>query len=272
MVHPNSSGQDTWIHVRGANPVQQSMAGNKFANPTWTFPSDLGSIEAGEEPYIIFNIISSVAVGKKLLGSIALNMPSSVVSSYLTQYEDMPMGVDSVVEAFKQFAGSAKDKLELGYDLLGKIFSNAGMESIQGKYDQSRGKVVNPHMANLFKGVDFRQFQFDFDMVPKNKTESDNINQIIRQFKFHMHPSLPKEVSNTRYFIYPSNFVIGLFSPKQDYMFKISTCVLTKMDVDYGGTGSPAFFKETGAPVAIKMTLHFKEIEYLTQERINEGY
>jgi len=274
----NLSGQSTVIDVYGPgqvtpNPVQQAMSGNKFANPTWTFPSDLGSVERGEEPYVIFNIISSVAKNRKLLGSIALNMPTSVVSSYSVGYENVEMKIDTLatwLNAIRHGNIGATDIAVGVAQSIDKLIP--GMENTVAKVEQLAGKIVNPHMANIFKGVNYRSFSFVFDLVPKNKQESDNINQIIKQFKFHMHPSVPEGIGIAKYFIYPDNFVIGLFSPKQDYLFKISTCVLDKLEVDYGGTGVPAFFESTAAPVAIKLTMEFKEIELMTQERISEGY
>ena len=72
--------------------------------------------------------------------------------------------------------------------------------------------------------------------------------------------------------VYPNNFDIYLLSPSHRYMFNIAQSVLTSMDVDYGGTGATTFFKNTGAPVAIKMSLDFKELSVLTKEKIRKDY
>ena len=55
-------------------------------------------------------------------------------------------------------------------------------------------------------------------------------------------------------------------------MFNIATSVMTNMSVDYNGSGYPVFFKNTGAPVQINMSLSFKELEVLTRERVLQDY
>jgi hypothetical protein len=271
--YPNNKIPQTPQSTPRPNPVQQAMSSNKFANPTWTFPSDLGSINAGEEPYIIFNIISSVAKGSQLLGSIALNMPTTVVSQYSTQYDELEMGVDKARDLLNAIRNDTSNTLSTeGWRMAARVLSVFGMENAVAKQEQLSGKIVNPHMANIFKGVNFRPFSFSFDLVPKNSHESKMIHQIITAFKYHMHPDIEEQYGHSRYMLYPENFVIGLFSPSQEYLFKISTCVLKDMNVDYGGTGVPAFFTQTGAPVAVKLTLDFVELEILTKKRIDQGY
>lgn len=105
-------------------------------------------------------------------------------------------------------------------------------------------------------------------MMARNKGESDEINKIIKAFKAAMHPSTIDEVN--RFWNYPDNFDIYLFSPTREYLFNISTCVLEKMDVNYAQAGVPSFFKDTGAPVDISMSLQFKELELLTREKIQK--
>jgi hypothetical protein len=48
--------------------------------------------------------------------------------------------------------------------------------------------------------------------------------------------------------------------------------VLTNMSVDYNGSGIPVFFKKTGEPVQITMTLNFKETSIMTRQMAGEGY
>jgi hypothetical protein len=125
-------------------------------------------------------------------------------------------------------------------------------------------------MALMFKGVQFRTFSFDFQMMARSREESVTIQKIINEFKKAMHPSVPKQ-EPTRWWNYPDNFDIVLRTPA-DTMFNISTSVLTDMTVEYGGSGIPVFFDETGAPVQINMNLQFKEMEVLTRERVEQGY
>ena len=63
-------------------------------------------------------------------------------------------------------------------------------------------------------------------------------------------------------------------SKENDYLHKISTCVLETMNVTYGGDRYKTFHAvDDGAPpVETQLTLNFKELELITKERVFEGY
>ena len=92
-----------------------------------------------------------------------------------------------------------------------------------------------------------------------------------------MHPELENDVSGGRYFKVPSEFEIHYAYQGQvnNYLNKISRCVLTDTTVDYGGEQFTTFrqFDEQGAaPVNVTLTLAFTETEILTKAMIAEGY
>lgn len=115
-------------------------------------------------------------------------------------------------------------------------------------------------------------------MMARNAGESDAIRDIIKSFKAGMHPSVAPR--NSRFWVYPDSFNITLMVPNvanmpgeaAPYLFQIKNAVLENMEVNYAGSGIPSFFGETGAPVDIRMTLQFKELDILTREQIIEGY
>ena len=63
---------------------------------------------------------------------------------------------------------------------------------------------------------------------------------------------------------------------ENEFLHKISTCVLENMDVKYGGaSGSYETFtgSDGGAPVVeTTISLSFKELETITRERALEGF
>ena len=61
---------------------------------------------------------------------------------------------------------------------------------------------------------------------------------------------------------------------ENQYLNKISTCVLENLNVKYGGTQFQAFKgNNEGAPlVETEISLQFKEMETITRERIFEGF
>jgi len=132
------------------------------------------------------------------------------------------------------------------------------------------GTAMNPFREQVFQNVQTRTFNFEYKFLPRDAAESKAVQNIIKMFKFHMHPELSE---GTLFYIYPSEFNIVYYfkSSANPYVHKISTCVLQSMNVDYGGPGQFTSFAD-GSPAEINMRLQFVELEVLTKERINDGY
>lgn len=128
---------------------------------------------------------------------------------------------------------------------------------------------LNPFREVLFQASGFRQFTFDYVFMPRSEQETQNVREIIKTFKYHMHPELS---DGGLYMIHPSEFNIQYYwnGKENKFFHKISTCVLEDMQVDYGGEAFSSF--HDGSPVEIKMRLVFQEIETLTKQRIEEGF
>jgi len=130
-----------------------------------------------------------------------------------------------------------------------------------------KGIARNPHMAVLFKGVDFRTHSFSYRMIANNQKESDIIRQIIYSFKRAMAPEYQAE---SHLFRYPQQFHIGF--NKDKYLFKMNQSVLTSFNVNYHGEGA-AFYHTVGdeeAPVSVTITLGFTETKIVTKAEIDE--
>ena len=57
---------------------------------------------------------------------------------------------------------------------------------------------------------------------------------------------------------------------RNKHLHKISTCYLTKMDVNHGGDRYQAH--KDGMPQKTMINLSFSEIEIMTKTKINQGY
>ena len=80
-----------------------------------------------------------------------------------------------------------------------------------------------------------------------------------------------KDSSNFIY-IYPSEFDIEYCfgSGQNQKLHKISSCVLTELNVNYSPNGVFSTFPD-GMPTQINMQMSFTELELLTKERIKAG-
>ena len=142
----------------------------------------------------------------------------------------------------------------------------AGLGSIGAGALRGLGIARNPHLANVFTGVNFRQHQFSYKLIAKNKQESDAIRDLIRNFKYHM---APEYTSANHVFKYPSQFQIILRAG--DYLFKIGESILTDFQVNYTGEGGAYFFEDTNAPYSVTINLTFVEDTIVTKKEIRQG-
>ncbi len=153
--------------------------------------------------------------------------------------------------------------------VLGAVIGAGGIDNVISGTLLSEGLAINPHMAVMFKGVDFRTHAFEYKFVAKSQRESNILKAMIHALKHHM---LPGNAIGSRQgsvglaFEYPDEFEIR-FSPSiSSYLYSIGTSVLTSMTVNYNGESIPVFYEDTGAPVSIGISLSFQETAILTKD------
>jgi hypothetical protein len=217
--------------------------------------------------------------GKKvrLKTAIALHSPNTLSTKYTMNYEEdnnqIFGGLVAGTSALKK-AAEKKGMSNIMKDLTNQgaaAIAAAGL-SIPGTGGLSRltGLAPNPRKEQIFKTVEFRVFQFDYQFYPRDSQEAQNVLNIIYQFKLHMHPEF-KDANNFLY-IYPSEFDIFYYNGTQENMNlnRHTSCVLTDMAVDYSPNGQFTAFAD-GMPTQINISLTFKELATLTKEKIQDG-
>ena len=226
----------------------------------------------------------------RLTKSIAMYMPAQVSVSQDLQYEDTDIGalaglINTVGTDFNRTGSFEKTYQNL---VETNQIQDAGVKALQTTLDAvapgakaaveiEAGKVISNRMEMVFKGLGKRSFSFQFTLMPKSENEANIAKAIVDNFRFYSAPSFEGDVSSSRTFIVPATFDIeyrinqGI---KNSYLNRISTCVLEKVDVSYGGE-RVAFFRpntEGAPPVQTSITLNFKELEVITRERIAAGF
>lgn len=131
------------------------------------------------------------------------------------------------------------------------------------------GIARNPHIAVYYVQPELRTHTFAYKLSPKNSTESDSANEIIKFFKKAQAPTMVNSSAN-HLFGYPDEFQIT-FNNEQN-LFKILNCVLKDFTVNYHGQGQAAYFRDTKAPVDIEISMTFQEMGVLTRDLIEQGY
>jgi hypothetical protein len=134
------------------------------------------------------------------------------------------------------------------------------------------GLAPNPRFEQLFKMVNFRKFQFNYQFAARNEKELRNIMNIIYQFKYHMHPEFLNMQSKANFlYIYPSEFDIAYYigSEENPNLHSHTSCVLTDLNINYTPTGNFVTF-DNGAPAQIDVVMQFTELAPLTKDLIEK--
>ena len=224
--------------------------------------------------------------------AVALYMPPGINVKYDVANGPSELGMAGLgVKTFAETAGATNDEAQMDAFLSG--LKGVGLEAtkrigvgalealgagdVGGAITKVTGFAENPFSEVVFEKVNHRAFNYTFNLTARNKEEVEDINKIITLFKYHMHPSLNFDVAGGRYFKVPSEFEIHYAYQGQlnNYLNKISRCVLTGCEVNYGGeefTTFRQFDNDGAAPVQISMTLSFTETEIMTKETIAQGY
>lgn len=225
-------------------------------------------------------------VTKRLQTAIQLYTPNQLSVRYGTSWGEEDVGIAAALAANvngsvssmqaqgKPVNASSIEGLENGAAAVGgaaKSATAAFVLSQNAGYSALSRTAVNPRKEQVFKGVDYRRFTFEYQFAPRSPEEAQSALNIIYLFKYHMHPEFKSNTGNFIY-IYPSEFDIEYYigGEQNSRIHKHSSCVLTEMNVNYAPNGIFNTFDD-GTPTMINLTLNFTELEMLTKERIVKG-
>lgn len=203
---------------------------------------------------------------RRIAESIALHMPNGgLVYTEDNQYEPVSMsaaagGLVSTVAGFAdKFTGGLSTKIT---DAVGSVVTNS---------TKLAGYPINPRIEVLFSNRPQRQWMFELMLAPRSVDESYNIKKIIETLRYHAAPELG---NGGFYFIPPAEFDITFFRQGAENLNlpRINTCVLERIDIDYAPQGGVYSTFRDGTPVAIRLSLGFREIEIVHKRRVLQGF
>lgn len=135
----------------------------------------------------------------------------------------------------------------------------------QGVITRQTGQVLNPNMELLFNNVTLRSFNFQFDLAPRDKKESETIKAMLRLFKKSMNA---KNTGSADLFIAsPDVFQLSYKTGGEDHKFlnRFKPMALLNMAVNYTGSGTYATYDDT-TPVHMQLSLQFQELNPVYSE------
>ena len=212
---------------------------------------------------------------KRLKAAIGLYIPNQLSARYSVGWgEEDTMGFSAMAKGANeigralQSAGSESRVTGLAKEVL-TAAAVGGATPFGKEMGIASGLAQNPKKEQAFKNVDFRTFTFDYSFAPRSSQEAKNVLNIIRAFKYHMHPEFKSE--DAFLYIYPSEFDIVYYKGAKENLniHRHTSCVLTEMNVNYTPNGVFTTFAD-GMPTQISVTLTFKELMLLSKELIEQ--
>jgi len=153
--------------------------------------------------------------------------------------------------------------------------------SLEGLISRATGKVLNPNMELLFKGVKLRSFNFSYDLVARDRDEAAQIKGMITTLKKAMAPRKSSGSGGAGGGLFvsaPNVFQLTYKKGSQNHPFlhTFKPTALLNMSVDYTGSGTYATYSDA-TPVHIKLTMAFQELnpvyyEDYTDDLAGVGY
>jgi hypothetical protein len=305
-VFPNDLGQNTYVRETGTNNNKDNDAFHfmifsavRLASDTEQFTSvrtirntdgSVVDIDDGVNSRIVDQYtlprLSSQGTYRRVSDSnIILYMPDEVKVNYSADLQQIDQGLmrDYIQAEGVDLLGVGKESLSHLWQRSGDIAKSA-LLSVAGALSATeifalqlgkRGSAYNPVSEQLFKNMKMRTFDYNFRLVPRNQNESRTIQNILKEFRFQMHPEL---AVNGKEFKFPSLFVItywrsqGGKAVENVMLNKISSCYLEDMNVNYSGQKNQFNTFTDGQPVEIDLALKFRETVVHTKESINRGF
>ena len=223
----------------------------------------------------------------KITTTISLYMPDTLVFDHHQGYSDVGIGgelLTGLAAGGKSIADivnnpGTDDKFKQAVTNLSpfalSILANKGGGFGKTLFTAATGVVQNPMLEMIYTSPKFREFRFDFQFYPRSQKESEEVQNIIRELRFHQAPE-GLAISNGFFMVPPSEFGINFYynGVENPNIPKLGLCVLDSLIVDYAPNGFSAYEVPgqrtpqrggTGMPVAIRLSLNFKETEIRTK-------
>ena len=225
---------------------------------------------------------------RKSIAAVSMFMPAQVATTYSANYTDTGMGmfVGDALNIYDELKRKGMREGDITKSLDG-VISGAGnlaelaltnivgsgvvpgLSGLREARGITTGEIISERMELAFKGINKRQFQYTFKMIPKSAAEADEIKSIIHLFKRNMLPEMTGGDASGRRMTIPNTFNIQYMYNGADnnFLHKIGECVLENFSVAYGGEKYATYNPTANGapPVETTITLAFKELDLVTR-------
>jgi hypothetical protein len=221
-----------------------------------------------------------------LLGAGALagmNSGSGLLKSTMDQFSQ---GLGSVFDMAKGNLNASQAAV-----VTARLASKFTPSEVASAFSLAAGVTVNPNLRSVFKGVNLREYSFQFKFLPKSKKEAEIVEKIIRTFRTYSYPEVIDMGPVAAGYKYPDLFSISVYVEQKVMVEKvdeegnkteveetkqvlvgnkIKDCYLRSVSTNYNA--SSMAFHPDGRPVEIDLSLNFVEEETISRRDVKDGY
>lgn len=147
----------------------------------------------------------------------------------------------------------------------GGLLGAAGTGVVLDEYQRSSGKATNPHEYMAYQSTGLRSFSYTFTFLPDSKIESDEVVEIIKQFRHAAHASV---IDGLKVQV-PEHVVVTHHGAGN--MIQLPPLVIESVNVTYNPNNA-SFFIEGNNPVEVGLSITLKEIVPIYKEDIDGGF
>lgn len=268
----------------------------------------------GDRYNTVFEVVDNKRISRtknKKLATILLPVPNDI--NYSDQLNWQSDSVGSLGKLLPTLAGAAVNNLSGMGDIISKMAGagtpefvlSAITKNIPGQLPAEAltsgvgGKILNPYVEQIFRGIGMREFNFSWKLVPRNASEQSRIHNIIKTLRYYSLPNYSGSgpVQGTtapgteqferlnklqdRWLTVPNIFDLTWMQAGTETdiqsLPKIKPCVLKNIQVNYTPDNVWATHNTAGpglsgpAPVAYEVTLSFAETEIVTANDVAKG-
>lgn len=152
------------------------------------------------------------------------------------------------------------------------------------------GKISNPYAEQIFEGINMRNFDLSWKLVPRSQSEQKSIHDMIKEIRKYALPNYSGSFTegvegaggvdnlSDRWLEVPYIFRLSWKKPGGGELVslpKIKPCVLKNIQVSYTPDSVWATHLVNGVdpyPVAYNITMNFTETEIITGKDVANGY
>ena len=144
-------------------------------------------------------------------------------------------------------------------------------EFIVSAVEAGAGNIFNPANITAFKGTPIRKHKLNWKLVPRSKSESETLSNIVKLIRRSMHSQLDgfgdgSSANNGAFFQrYPDIIQCALITPDVNNSIFYKPALVSAFGVDHTGQGGLNFFQGTGSPVEYTLSLEINEIDFVTR-------